>query len=460
MKILLTICFSTNIAFAGNFTIHTGDHATVKIPLAHTYLSTVIHSCHKDLKEHEWTFDYDKIPHSIGYPLQQQHFTHKKALEKFAAILKDFAYYEKLTQRPLREKVLLSNLKSETLEDLLILGTLGEYFQVEKLLATIPTALTYKLLSCGLDNVCTDAQIFKSLTQVPADYIKRKIKEQLFLKYYDLFNNLFENLIESDIVGVFDTPVKSLAFHTTKPYLAALTNDNHLHLMSLVEKQECLDIETPQSLETVVISPDCSIIAATGTDHIIALWHSNNPAVLHHCRGHTDVVLSVEFSKDNSQLISTSMDNTQRTWDAHNGAQIGNPVLLPAGISQTINKAYANPSNRLLFWDNNYAVTRIENIPSTLVIYDPQTPPDCINLKGHSQAITTFATDQKNLLIATGSRDNTVRLWTLTKLKELTNKINLEHALLIYYLSKNPNCNLRDYPHLKKVWRRLMNSDS
>jgi WD40 repeat protein len=73
---------------------------------------------------------------------------------------------------------------------------------------------------------------------------------------------------------------------------------------------------------SVAINRD-STIGVTGMfDGVVILWNLENGEPLRRLEGHTDIVTSVEFSPDESQILSASMDRTIRLWNATDGEEI------------------------------------------------------------------------------------------------------------------------------------------
>ena len=460
-KLFIFCCIPSYIgAMTDSFTFHSSDKQTVEIPLQHARQSKIIKRWHKTCQQRDWSFDYSDIPQSIGKSLSKKSFTQEEAIKKFAVILKNmYLFKQRIPDQTKLSTTLANHITNQSFDDLLVLAPLGEYFAVEELLRLIPAALSTKL--CGFfSNVCKNKHLFEQFTQLPAASITQNIKVSLLLKNYELFNAIFENLIESEeVIGTFEAPITQLAFHTTKPFLVAKTYDNILHLINTKDKIEILTIEEPESIETTVISSNGQFIAAAGTNHIITWWDAQTPADLYALRGHDDTIVSLEFAQNETRLISTSSDHIQHTWNTLTREEVGEPITLSEEAANLIKKQYMPISNRLLWRDKDLFLRIIQNNKSHVHLFDTQMPSDSAVLKGHTETINVLTTHQKNMLIATGSDDNTVRLWNLSRLQKLIDTINLDEILLIYYLAKNSDNSLRHYPHLKKVLSNIINSD-
>src|SRR5262249_57168731 len=60
-------------------------------------------------------------------------------------------------------------------------------------------------------------------------------------------------------------------------------------------------------------------------------------------RGHTDSVSSAAFSPDGKRIVTASVDQTTRLWDAETGKQIGDPLR---GHTDSVSSAAFNPDGK------------------------------------------------------------------------------------------------------------------
>jgi WD40 repeat protein len=73
-------------------------------------------------------------------------------------------------------------------------------------------------------------------------------------------------------------------------------------------------------------SPDNKRMAGAITNHTVIIWDASTGAVELTLQGHSDVVLSVEWSPDGTQLATTGsiLDNTMRLWASDTGQNTAN----------------------------------------------------------------------------------------------------------------------------------------
>ncbi|HWQ46067.1 MAG TPA: WD40 repeat domain-containing protein [Longilinea sp.] len=142
-------------------------------------------------------------------------------------------------------------------------------------------------------------------------------------------------------------------------------------------------------------SPDGNLIAATSGNDIY-LWdlaNSDHPLRL---RGHTNAVNALDFSPDNSMLISSSIDNSIRLWNVNTGGLIRSIF----GPTQGINDVAVSPNGTLIAssaGDGTGRIWRVSNgaCLQTLTI-------------SHSEGFVVFSPD--GTLLAT-SDSGVIRFW-------------------------------------------------
>ena len=156
------------------------------------------------------------------------------------------------------------------------------------------------------------------------------------------------------------------------------------------------------AVSSVAFSPDGTRIASGSDDNTVRLWDAaTGQPVGDPLTGHTDAVTSVAFSPDGTRIASGSVDNTVRLWDAGHRPTRRRPADRPHRTRCTAWRsaptARASPP----------AATTTRCGCGTPTTGQPVGQP----LTGHTDTVTSVAFSPDGTRIASGSYDNTVRLW-------------------------------------------------
>jgi WD40 repeat protein/class 3 adenylate cyclase len=123
--------------------------------------------------------------------------------------------------------------------------------------------------------------------------------------------------------------------------------------------------------------------------------------------GHGDIVATAAYSPDGRRIVTGSMDQTARIWDAATGAQL---VVL-SGHGGTVESATFSPDGRRI-------VTASDD--KTARIWDAATGAQLAVLSGHDGIVISAAFSPDGRDIVTASFDKTVRIWDATTGRQRT----------------------------------------
>ncbi|WP_437205088.1 protein kinase domain-containing protein [Planctomicrobium sp. SH664] len=115
-----------------------------------------------------------------------------------------------------------------------------------------------------------------------------------------------------------DGPIDSIAISPDGTKFVAGSWDRKARVWDLKTQQQLFEL--PQAtlyVHAVAWSPDQRVIVTGGNDPqgLIRFWDAASGRELGHANGHHDAVVSVHFSPDGKQLLSTSYDQTAKLWD-------------------------------------------------------------------------------------------------------------------------------------------------
>lgn len=116
--------------------------------------------------------------------------------------------------------------------------------------------------------------------------------------------------------------------------------------------------------------------------------------------GHSGFISSVQFSPDDSRVVTASDDNTAKIWDAQNGRLL---VELKGHVKK-INTAKFSP-------DGTKLVTASSD--STIILWEVESGKILHELEGHSNEVTWAEFSPDGSKIVSASLDNTLKIWSM-----------------------------------------------
>jgi WD40 repeat protein len=186
------------------------------------------------------------------------------------------------------------------------------------------------------------------------------------------------------------------------------------------------------SVDGVAFSPDSLSFATCSADSTIILWdvRAKTPrAILH---GHDGEVASVTFGLNGNVVVSGGRDNTVRMWDV-SGETRGTVI---GEHEDWVREVRRNRPGTLLATASK---------DSTVRVWDAHSGEQRAVIRAHSGGADTVAFSPDGKLLATGGRDDAIRIWDVTKLldkgefQQSDALITLtEHARPVLCLAFNP----------------------
>ncbi len=151
---------------------------------------------------------------------------------------------------------------------------------------------------------------------------------------------------------------------------------------------------------TIAFSPDGQSVATSSGEGTLKVWPVEPIPASDSLVGHDQVVCAVTCSPDGRYVATGSFDQTARIWDADTGALLHTiPVCFPV-----VSLGFSPDGNKLLTPgpDHTACVWKINPDAS---------PEPILRLRGHARAVMCVAWSPDNLWLASGGKDNTVRIW-------------------------------------------------
>ena len=163
-----------------------------------------------------------------------------------------------------------------------------------------------------------------------------------------------------------------------------------------------------EEVNAVQFSPDGQLIISGSGDNTIKVWERDGTLIktLQGHKGHKSTVFDLDISSDNQLIVSGSGDNTVKLWDIRNDeplATLSGHLDSVLGVKFKPNSASIDSANiasasvdktiKLWQWDGKQA-----NLETTLT--------------GHDAAVESIDYSPDGKILASGSNDRTVILWT------------------------------------------------
>ena len=255
--------------------------------------------------------------------------------------------------------------------------------------------------------------------------------------------------------------ILGVAFNSDGSIGAYAGSEGVVYLVNTSTGESLRTVATGSPVNAVAFSADDSLIAAAMSDGAIGAWQVADGAEQYRLSGHEDIVTDVEFSADGATLASSSADSTVRLWDAASGEalhvlqahidyvfklsfSVDGARLASSSAAIGVSESERTPEhNTIQLWDvasgDNLltippdgvgfvrdvefspdggtiaATTWSGALGGTARLYDAETGEERQRLYAHRDTIANLEFSPDGALLATASRDQSVRIWDINK---------------------------------------------
>lgn len=224
-----------------------------------------------------------------------------------------------------------------------------------------------------------------------------------------------------------------VAFSANGELLAMSDADGEIRLWQVATGRQLLSCrESAHWVWSLQFSPDDRLLASGNEDQTVRLWEVQSGRCVGELQGHTNWVWSVAFSPDGRTIASGSEDQTVKFWDVASQQCLNTFEGHTGGVCAVVFQPEGT-------WIASGSVDQ------TVRIWDTVTG-ECVQiLSGHSSRIFSIAwvyaqnaSGASIQLLATGSDDQTVKLW---QIQEETSEclVTLPHQSRIWSVAFSPD---------------------
>lgn len=204
-----------------------------------------------------------------------------------------------------------------------------------------------------------------------------------------------------------DSKIQCLAFTPSGSNLAVGCQDGAISLFPLESAESTasrLPVEHKDAVTCCTFSDDGILMASGSDDHTIVIWEVETGRCLHQpLQGHSDWIVSITFTFGHTRLISVSYDGSMTFWDTLSGqvlnrrqSSIGGPILIARFSPNHKQLVTGHIYGRVIVWDLDESITN-----------------EAIDGEQHSESVGCLELSPSGTILASGSRDQTVRTWNL-----------------------------------------------
>lgn len=205
-------------------------------------------------------------------------------------------------------------------------------------------------------------------------------------------------------------------------------------------------VRTEDAVYALAFSPDSRFLAAGGTDNTIRVWDLARGQLRFTFSDHSDWVLGLAFSPDGRYLASASRDKTAKAFDLQRGGGLGTfqghteavyavqftadgKLVCSAGEDRLIRvwNVADQPKQQRQIGGHSATIFRLERLPDgtmascsadrSVRLFNPADGKILATLTGHKDWVYALAVSRDGKLLATGSWDGEVRVWSVADRK-------------------------------------------
>jgi len=198
-------------------------------------------------------------------------------------------------------------------------------------------------------------------------------------------------------IGSHDKWIPALSWHPNGTNLASGGNDNKIKLWETVNSKLVQEIDAGGEVLDLQWNFDGSLLASASSTRNIKIWDAFNGLLIKTLLGHNKSVTSISWSPFGNRLVSGSSDSTIKIWDVET-----EEIIYDIHTGSVVND---------VVWSLDGFQIAVALQDRNIGIWDPETGIRINTLYGHTAGVKTLAWRPDGSRLASGSDDNTIRIW-------------------------------------------------
>ncbi len=219
-------------------------------------------------------------------------------------------------------------------------------------------------------------------------------------------------------LGTASDWVNFVRFSPNGEYVVASTSNGYIYVWNTTNWNLIKSIKTSNSgsIWSLSFSPNGRLLVIGGSDNTVSVWNTktwNKTKVL---IGHAETVSTVVFSPNGRYIASGSYDKTIKIWDSNTWNEI-----------KTLKKHNAKVWTLSFTKNGNYLGSG--DFKGKIIIWDTNNWKD-IHRISNEKAIASLAFNSVTKVLASGSWDNTIKLWDISSLKTAYTNVMVSKSII------------------------------
>ncbi|MBN2089403.1 AAA family ATPase [candidate division KSB1 bacterium] len=252
-----------------------------------------------------------------------------------------------------------------------------------------------------------------------------------------------ESGIEIRTFNGFNEYITCVSFNPYGNIIASGSTNSMIRVWDVAFSQENRTLKGhDDSINKVVFSPNGQLLASASTDKTVRIWEVSSGREIYTLKGHVVNAKSLHFFDDQKLMSVDNWDRTIRLWDLSSGQilfayrlkyYIEEPVfnhdgkILASACSDHKIRLWSTATGKEIFVDDikskdtpKLAISMdgekiAFNQGTEILVWNVKTHQEIFRLKGHTRRITSLKFNPSGKILASGSYDETLRLWDMTK---------------------------------------------